>query len=189
MPLTISHPIAVIPIWYLSQRRLDLPALVVGSMIPDVSYYIHLKPVGNIGHSPWGVLVEGVPASLLLLFLFASVMQRPLRQLSPSVLGKLLPEHYPMVGARRLMNIVLSIVIGASTHIFWDNFTHKGFYLVELWPVLQSTVSGIPIYKLLQYGSGIFGRARPVNLTFRCRAVPVTLLRQRNARGGARRGV
>jgi len=51
MPYTLAHPIATAPLWYLSRRRLDLAALAIGSMMPDISDFIALQPFGNIGCS------------------------------------------------------------------------------------------------------------------------------------------
>src|SRR5687767_12462029 len=39
MPFTMCHPAAVLPIRAVSRGVLPLPALVVGSMMPDVGYY------------------------------------------------------------------------------------------------------------------------------------------------------
>ena len=157
MPLTISHPVAIVPLWYLSKKRLDLPALTVGAMIPDISYFLYLRPVGNIGHSMWGVLVQGIPASLVLLLLYSNVMLGSLRSLSPSTFGKLLPATYSLGGLNKLLIVLFSITLGAMTHILWDSFTHKGAYFVELWPILETRAFGLPVYKFLQYGSGVFG--------------------------------
>ncbi len=157
MPLTISHPIAVIPLWYLARRWLDLPALIVGAGIPDLTYFLHLQPVGNIGHSAWGVLVEGVPAGLLLLAVYAWLMRPALCALAPGSLGRLMQRPYSMLGLGRLGGIIVSIAIGAGSHILWDSFTHQGAYFVELWPALQAEIAGAPVFKLLQYGSGVFG--------------------------------
>ncbi len=52
MPLTIAHPVAVLPF-----RRLGLPmaALAIGSISPDLEYLFHLSPKSNISHTASGV--------------------------------------------------------------------------------------------------------------------------------------
>lgn len=159
MPLTTAHPIIVAPLWHMSRRWLDLPALIVGSMIPDITYFLWLRPVINIGHTPFGILVQGIPASLCLLCLFGWIMLGPLRALSPEGLGRVLPDRYAIFSATRLVTIVCSIGLGAATHVFWDSFTHDGWYFVRVFPVLDSEVGPLPIYKYLQYISGILGTA------------------------------
>lgn len=157
MPLTTAHPLIIAPLWYGSRRWLDLPALVVGSTIPDVTYFLNLRTVPNIGHSAYGILVEGIPAALCLLLIFRFVMLAPLRALSSGGLGRILPAAYPMFTAQRLLVIILSIVIGACTHIFWDSFTHDGWFFVRQFPVLDQQMGPLPVYKYLQYASGVFG--------------------------------
>jgi Domain of unknown function (DUF4184) len=57
------------------------------------------------------------------------------------------------------MILVISIWLGAITHIVWDSFTHPTGWAVQhlLW--LQSLIGQWPLYKLLQYGSGLLGVA------------------------------
>jgi hypothetical protein len=43
------------------------------------------------------------------------------------------------------------------THILWDSFTHPtGWFVINL-PMLQTKFGSLEVYKLLQYGGGIFG--------------------------------
>jgi Domain of unknown function (DUF4184) len=51
----------------------------------------------------------------------------------------------------------VSIAIGGISHILWDDFTHSTGWFVLRFPLLQSKIGSLPLYKLLQYGSGIFG--------------------------------
>ena len=164
MPYTLAHPIATAPLWYLSRRRLDLSGLVVGSMMPDISYFIALQPVGNIGHSWQGILLQGILAGFLLLLLFYGIIAQPLHK----QLGSLGLHNFPpqqIIGPRgyrlwplpRLLTILLSISLGAGSHIVWDSFTNHHGWFVERLPLLQQVVLGLPIYKLLQYGGGVVG--------------------------------
>jgi hypothetical protein len=66
------------------------------------------------------------------------------------------------------MFIVLAVLIGAATHIIWDEFTHDTGWGLKLLPLLNSPVlviAGHEIYgyKLFQYGSTLIGL--PVLLT------------------------
>lgn len=166
MPLTISHPLAIVPIWHLSKKRLDLPALFLGSMIPDLSYYIALRPDGSYGHTLEGVFFQGLPAAFGLLWIFGYIMLQPLRALSPNGLGPILPASYSLKHPRRWLNVALCILIGAASHVFLDSFTHNGWYFVKRWPVLQIEF-GLPVYKFLQYGGGVLGLVGLVWLSIR----------------------
>lgn len=157
MPFTIAHPIAAAPIWLLSKRKLDLLVLAIGTMIPDFQYFIALKPVRAIGHSLPGVFIEGVPCSLVLLLVFHYVLKYPLLALAPSGVAARLPpiRRFSVFPLSQLFIIIASIAIGGISHIVWDDFTHSTGWFVVRFPLLQSQIFSLSVYKLLQYGSGI----------------------------------
>lgn len=159
MPFTLAHPIAAAPIWLLSKRKLDLLALAIGTMIPDLQYFIALKPVRTIGHSLPGVFIEGLPCSLVLLLVFHWVLKYPLRALAPSYVADRLPPigRFSLFPFSQFLIIIASIAIGGISHILWDDFTHSTGWFVVKFPLLQFQIFSLPLYKLLQYGSGIFG--------------------------------
>ena len=54
------------------------------------------------------------------------------------------------------------MAIGASTHLLWDSFTHRGRWGTLLLPSLDEAAltvrgQGVPGYKALQYGSTLVG--------------------------------
>ncbi len=159
MPLTTAHPIIIAPLWHLGRRWFDLPALIVGTMIPDIKYFLHLRTMENIGHSALGILIQGIPLSLCLLAIFGLVMLGPLRALWPGGFGRILPVTYTFLPAQRFAIIVTSIVIGAVSHVFWDSFTHDGWFFVRRIPLLDMQIGPLPVYKYVQYASGVFGTA------------------------------
>ncbi len=159
MPFTLAHPIAAVPIWLLFKRKLDLLALAIGTMIPDLQYFIALKPVRAIGHSLPGVFIEGLPCSLVLLLVFHWVLKYPLLALAPLYVAERLPpiRRYSLFPLSQFLIIIGSIAIGGISHILWDDFTHSTGWFVVRFPLLQFQIFSQPLYKLLQYGSGIFG--------------------------------
>ncbi|MEW6491319.1 MAG: DUF4184 family protein [Cyanobacteriota bacterium] len=159
MPFTLAHPIAAAPIWLCSKRRLDLPSLLVGSMIPDIEYFLALQPSRTIGHTLLGVLIQGLPCSIVLLLISRYVLMRPFLALLPRQLGQRFPTlrgYFPLK-VLHLFNVVVSVMIGAASHIVWDAFTHEDGWFVTHSKLLQSQLGPLPIYKLLQYGSGVIG--------------------------------
>ena len=48
------------------------------------------------------------------------------------------------------------VVLGALTHVVWDSFTHANGWVVQRVPFLTEEF-GLPIFKLAQFGSGLFG--------------------------------
>ncbi|WP_083917672.1 DUF4184 family protein [Riemerella columbina] len=58
--------------------------------------------------------------------------------------------------------VLISIIIGSYSHLFWDAFTHTDGYFVKLIPELQNTISflgiiHIPLFKILQHCSTLIG--------------------------------
>ena len=57
--------------------------------------------------------------------------------------------------------VIISILIGAASHIFWDSFTHDDGYFVKTIPRLSEAVKlfavEIPILKILQHSSTLVG--------------------------------
>jgi len=57
--------------------------------------------------------------------------------------------------------VLISIFIGAVSHIFWDSFTHDHGYFVKTIPNLTNTIDilnlEIPILKILQHASTLIG--------------------------------
>jgi hypothetical protein len=164
VPFTLSHPAAAVP---LARNGLVLSALVVGSMAPDFPYFIHLSTASQYGHTLPGVFLFCVPAGLVVLWVFHKVLKLPLLTLLPlsyqerliSVLG-----NFRFSPSRRFLLIILSLVVGAFTHIAWDSFTHPHAWGVHQFPVLNTPIiytpqGSIRVFKLLQYGSTVTGAA------------------------------
>ncbi|MFG6412418.1 DUF4184 family protein [Roseateles sp. DC23W] len=143
MPWTFAHPAAILPLRSLCPRWLSLPALILGAMAPDMSYYVGMHgPWSAFCHTPWGIVTACLPVCLLLLALLLR-FARPLTVLLPQphrslVRAQLLPSPHPLWLAAAVA--VLSILLGAATHVLWDSFTHQGRWGAELLPELDETL-------------------------------------------------
>lgn len=143
MPWTFAHPAAVLPLRRLCPRWLSWPALVLGAMSPDLSYYIGLHAaLRSYCHTVEGVLSLCLPASLLLLAALwrfsrplTVLLTEPHRRLARAALQQ--PAH---ATPRALLTAVLSVLIGAGTHLLWDGLTHADHRGASLWPELNATV-------------------------------------------------
>jgi uncharacterized protein DUF4184 len=157
MPWTFSHPAAVLPLRRFTPKYLSLPALVCGSMSPDMSYYIGDYGLGwgTYAHTAAGSVVLDVPVGLACLLLFC-VLRRPLWFLLPqphrSALAPLL-ESAPWRRGSFLIVAPVSVLIGAWTHNFWDSFTHYNGWMVLHLPFLHA------VCRYLQYLSTVVGIA------------------------------
>ena len=138
MPLTISHPAAVIP---LSRLGLNIPALVIGSIIPDIIYFFHLTSYRDVTHSLSGLLLFCLPAGLALLGVYQVLLREPvLSLLRPGGTEKEEKSRHSL--KRRLAVAAASIVAGAATHLLWDSFTHEEGVLLEILPFPERFRSG-----------------------------------------------
>ncbi|MEM1056826.1 MAG: DUF4184 family protein [Bacteroidota bacterium] len=160
MPLTFAHPAAVLP---LARLRLPLSALVVGSVSPDLIYFVRLAPRGDFGHTLPGLFLSCLPAGLALLWMLDRMLKRPLAELAPATVQRRLAPVLatsPFDGS--LLTVGATVLIGAVTHVAWDSFTHAGEWGVRTFPILRDTMSlgplgRVPLYKLAQHGSTLIG--------------------------------
>ena len=131
MPFTPAHAIAALPF---RRTRVHLTAMVVGSLSPDFEYFVRLAPQGTFGHTWLGVLVADLPFSLLVLWLYQSYLKAGLYTVAPGLFPFREAERKAAPVARGLMQwviVVVSILLGAATHLVWDSFTHKDSWLYE----------------------------------------------------------
>ncbi len=139
MPFPLAHPAAVLPLRRYCPRRLNFPALVIGSICPDVGYCFGRLRLEKFSHRFLaGSFGFCLPVGLLLLLLFY-LLRRPLVQRLPAPHRQIYeplcqrpPGSFPI--------LVVSLLIGVWTHILLDSFTHEDGWLVEHLPVLQDNL-------------------------------------------------
>lgn len=167
MPWTFAHPAAIVPLRSLCPRWLSFPALILGAMAPDISYYVGMHGKWrSFCHTPEGVLTVCLPVCLLLLALLLR-FARPLTVLLTEphrslVRAQLQPSPHP--AWRALAVAVLSVLVGATTHVLWDSFTHQGHWGTELLseldePLLDAVDLQFHATNLLQHLSTVVGVA------------------------------
>jgi hypothetical protein len=166
MPFTLAHPAAVLPFRRFGARQTSLSALVLGSMMPDLGYFFALRVPAALTHSIAGIFLFCLPAGLLAYILFHAVLRRPLIALAPGAVSSRMDATHPWFPRTpgSLLVIVLSLVIGAATHLGWDACTHAHTAVTRNVDVLRALVGPaagpqIRVYKLLQYFSGVLGLA------------------------------
>jgi hypothetical protein len=162
MPFTLAHSAAALPF-----RRLPLvpSALVIGTFAPDFEYFLRLGPNGRFGHTLPGTFTFTLPAALLVLWIFHSLVKRPAAMLLPDGVRNRLANHlgdFRFGGATRFLLILASLLLGIATHLLWDSFTHADTWLYAHWPLLRASVDlpvlgPVPYYKVFQHGSTMVG--------------------------------
>jgi hypothetical protein len=155
VPLTLSHPAAVLPL-----RGLGLPvtALVVGSMVPDLPLFLRWPYGYETTHSLAGVVAVDPILAMLMLLLWLGVVRDVLLELSPEILRSRLVPHVQWPPRRWLLAPVAAAV-GALTHVAWDAFTHPGRWGADHIGWLRVEHNGLAGVKWAQYVSGVVGLA------------------------------
>lgn len=163
MPFTAAHPVAAVPFAMVLGRFGVVSALVIGSMIPDLPYFLPLGIQSAHIHTLLGLIWFCLPAGLIVYALYHGMAKRPIAALMPARIvqscrsletGGFPKGPWP--------GVVLSILIGAATHITWDAFTHDTGYFVERIPILSAHLFELGgydvfVYKILQHASSIVG--------------------------------
>lgn len=155
MPLTIAHPVAVLP---LRRCGLSMSALVVGSLIPDLEYFLHVTMVSEFSHTPTGLFAFCLPAGLIVLWLFHHLWKPPMI----AVLGDEHSHHFKPYRFRPFSHFLLicsSLLIGAFTHLLWDAFTHDYGWAVQRFSLLSQSSGSRPRYRVLHLWSTVLGGA------------------------------
>lgn len=167
MPFTLSHPAAILPVAAQPKllQLLPLSALIIGSITPDLAYFLPFLPGSRTSHSFTGIFIFSIPTGLVFLWLFHALLKRPLLSLIPeSHQRRLVPlcNDFRFLPLPQFGGITIAVVLGAFTHIAWDSFTHAGGWFVVNLPLLDQVAFIIGthpfhLYSLLQHGSTLVG--------------------------------
>jgi hypothetical protein len=165
MPVTLpAHAAAVLPFFRLGRRGLMPTALVVGACAPDLSYVYALRELGDFAHEFPGFILFCVPVGLTVLLWLEALVLPALRLALPELAGvqwgrfactEGLPRTLPGWGLA-----VVALVLGASTHLLWDGFTHHTMWPASvLYPevVVPAGSRELPLARVLQHASSLVG--------------------------------
>ena len=168
MPFTVAHALAVYPgVRWHRRLGLDPTCLVIGSKAPDFEYFAHGAQVGRFGHTWLGLVLWGVPATLVLAALWHYVVKGPALLAAPSALTPVFAPSWTAGRALRggflVVSVIVSAWLGNLTHVLWDGVTHSdgmfanlpGLHTVVAVPVLGSMLMN----RVLQHASTLFGLA------------------------------
>jgi hypothetical protein len=165
MPFTFCHPAIVLPLRYLPKRWISLTGLIIGSMVPDFEYFIRMRVKSIYSHTWVGLFWFDLPLGLIITFVYQILIKDSVILHLPVALNRRFSRFRGVdkQGSflQYLLIVVLSILIGAASHILWDGFTHPNGYFVTVMPVLSDTIHlgehHLFVYKVIQHGSSIIG--------------------------------
>jgi len=155
VPFTFAHPAAVLPL----RRHLWFPGLAVGSMAPDIVYYLPVLGGPATTHS---VAALGVDLALgLVLTAIGYLVLAPLLALFPAGWRARVapPDLATQLSTWRARVIAAwSVVVGAATHLARDAITQTNGAAVRHWPELRLSVVGSHrLYNVIGYVSSLGG--------------------------------
>ena len=165
MPFTFTHPAIILPLTYLPRKWFSLTGLVIGSLTPDFEYFLRMRVKSNYSHTLEGVIWFDLPLGLLLAFIFHNIVRNSLFENLPTFLKSRFsifkPFDWNQFFYKNWWVVILSILIGTASHLFWDSFTHNHGYFVKAIPSLTNIIDifeiQIPIFKILQHSSTLIG--------------------------------
>jgi Domain of unknown function (DUF4184) len=164
MPFTFAHPAAILPLRRF--RFLQTLPLIIGSMVPDAWYFFPTRFVRATlpdTHTLYGTFTVCVPLGLAALYMIL-VFREPLTVLLGARARWVCLQSIERFYTRRPLHwlvAILSILIGAWTHLAWDSVTHETGWTAARVEALTTPVSvfgwDTATSHLLQYLSSVFG--------------------------------
>jgi hypothetical protein len=158
MPFTPSHAAAVLP---LVRTPLPASALVVGSVAPDLPYYLPWT-AGLVTHTALAVVSTDLVLGALIWVVWHAVLAAPAVAVAPSWLrarlaGVPLGLRGRVSSPSAVGRVALALVAGSATHVLWDEFTHARRWGAEHVPVLAAVYGPLPGWAWAQQASGVLG--------------------------------
>jgi hypothetical protein len=166
VPWTFAHPALILPLKKVFPKQLYFLGLVVGSIVPDLGYYVGLWSLSSFAHTLKGVLCICLPVGLFVVYILnligphvAILLPDPHRT---AFLSFIKIQDQPSV--KSFIILVIAIVLGSLSHLLWDSFTHASGAMVISSELLKSEIIEIgtlPIYgyTLMQHLSSLVGVA------------------------------
>jgi hypothetical protein len=159
VPFTGSHPAAVLP---LLRTPLPASALVLGSMAPDIPFFLPVAfPWAT--HTALAVVTSDLLLGAAAWALWHGVLAGPALASAPAPLRNRIEGRVPLglrprvSSAARAGLVLVALVVGGLTHVLWDEFTHPRRWGPEHLPALAANWGVLPGYRWLQYGSSVVG--------------------------------
>ena len=165
MPFTFSHPAIVLPLMLGRRKLFSLTGLVIGSLTPDFEYFLRMKIQSNFSHTLMGMFWFDLPLGILLAFIFHNTVRNHLFVNLPTILSSRLAKFNQFdwndYFRKNWFVVVISVLFGAGSHLFWDSFTHENGYFVQKIPAMLNKVNffgrEVPMLKVLQHLSTLAG--------------------------------
>ena len=154
MPFTPSHAVAILPF---ARTPLPAAALVIGSMAPDLQYFVPLGLNRSASHSWPGILYIDIPIGIASMLLWMLLLRAPVLDYSPRWLRERMTPPARARGRVVYAALVLAaLALGILTHLVLDFPTHRG-WLSEHWTWMQGSVGPFTVIRILHFSASVLG--------------------------------
>jgi hypothetical protein len=128
MPFTASHPAAVLVCAApLARWGLPVPALVIGSIAPDLFTMLPIPALVHFAHTLPGLFTADLAVGVAAFLTRQAFYGPALIAFAPLPMQARVAGRARTAGRAGLMDLVkvgLAVLLGALTHLLWDSFTH-----------------------------------------------------------------
>lgn len=160
MPFTPSHVAAALPF---VRTPLLTAGVVVGTMAPDIPYYVPVPVPRELSHSALGAVTVDPLMALIVVAAWWWLLREPVIDLLPRFVGERIPPlsstGWRPAGwgwGRTVLVLLISVLLGIATHLIWDSFTHPG-WVADHVAVLRVQLGPLLVEKWLQHASTVAG--------------------------------
>lgn len=130
MPFTLAHPAIRLPLAPAATRfGVPFAALAAGSMAPDVPLFVPAIGGYALTHTPVGIVTVDVAVGMAVWLGWVLLLRAPATDAMPDRVRRRLPvppRWRHELAPTRVLLAVGAVVVGAASHVDWDEFTHAG---------------------------------------------------------------
>ena len=149
MPFTVSHAVAALPF---VRTPLPIAALVIGTMSPDLPYFLPLGVPRDLSHSLLGVVNIDLIVGIVVLAAWVLLLRAPLLDYAPGWLRERMPPRQ----RTNLLWMPVALVVGSLTHLALDLITHEGS-LDHVLPVLAVELGPLTVANVVHIVFSLVG--------------------------------
>jgi hypothetical protein len=131
----------------------------IGSMAPDFGYFFSHSASRAVTHSVGGLFTFSLPVGLLVWLFYVAVLEKATITLLPDRWHTRF-AHTDAITPRLIALACVALLLGAVTHLVWDDFTHRFTWSTDHFPFLAGPTPGfswLPVYHLLHGLSSVVG--------------------------------
>lgn len=138
MPFTPAHIAAILP--FRKWMKSDVFAMmVIGSIIPDMEYFLRFNPASGFSHTIKGVFLFDLPLCILFFYLWKLYIKEVVSITIPFIRK----DKTVVNGGGSFIALLFAALFGIATHLIWDAFTHgKGYFVLQSDFLQQQLVLG-----------------------------------------------